>query len=366
MRIEFVRRDSEAKWLRFASPLLAVLLALVLSGVFFQSLGVDALRALYVFFIEPFEADWSREDLLIKATPLILIGAGLTVCFLSSTWNIGAEGQFVAGALAGSIMPLMFHNVEGVWVLPLMLILGAVGGALCAMVPAQLKVRFGASEILVSLMMVYIMQLLLDYMVRGPWRDPQSFGFPKSRDFNVSAELSPLPGFFDLHWGFPIAIFAAICVTFFLSRTMGGFDVRVSGAAPRAARFSGVSRSSIIIFAFAVSGGMAGLAGIVDVAGNAQKLQPVISPGYGFTAIIVAFLGRLNPVGAIFAGLLLALTYIGGEGAQLALGLPVQATQVVQGLLLFCVLALDTFILYRLRWVPKVPSARPENAEVTG
>ncbi|MEN0088669.1 MAG: ABC transporter permease [Pseudomonadota bacterium] len=357
MRIEFVRRDNPAAWLRFASPLLAVALALALAGLFFQLLGVDALRALYVFFIEPLETDWSREDILIKSTPLILIGAGLTVCFLSGTWNIGAEGQFVAGALAGSIMPLMFPMVEGIWVLPLMLILGAIGGALCGMVPAQLKVRFGASEILVSLMMVYIMQLLLDWVVRGPWRDPQSFGFPKSRDFHASAELSVLPGFFDLHWGFPIAIVVAIGVFFFLSRTIGGFDVRVSGAAPRAARFSGVSRARITVFVFAVSGGLAGLAGIVDVAGNAQKLQPVISPGYGFTAIIVAFLGRLNLVGAIFAGLLLALTYIGGENAQLDLGLPVQATQVVQGLLLFCVLALDTFILYRLRWISRQSAA---------
>ncbi|MEO0498365.1 MAG: ABC transporter permease [Pseudomonadota bacterium] len=253
MRVEFVRRDQPARWLRFASPVLAVLLALVLSGVFFQLLGVNSVRALYVFFIEPLQTDWSREDILIKATPLILIGAGLTVCFLSSTWNIGAEGQFVAGALAGSVMPLMFPDVGGIWVLPLMLMMGAAGGALCAMVPAQLKVRFGASEILVSLMMVYIMQLFLDWVVRGPWRDPQSFGFPKSRDFNPSAELAPMPGFFDLHWGFPIALIVATGVAFFLSRTIGGFDVRVSGAAPRAARFSGVSRSSITIFVFAAA-----------------------------------------------------------------------------------------------------------------
>jgi simple sugar transport system permease protein len=357
MQLELVKRDSPNRFLTVASPVLAVVFTLILSGIFFAIIGVDWQRALTVFFLEPLQADWSREDILIKATPLILIGAGLTVCFLSNTWNIGAEGQFIAGALAGSIIPLGFYGVEGFWVLPLMLLLGFAGGALCAMIPALLKVRFGASEILVSLMMVYIMQLLVDWMVRNPWRDPQSFGFPKSRDFVESAELPVIPGFFDLHWGIVIAIVASLFLAFFLKRMMRGFDVRVSGAAPRAARFSGVSRNGIVILVFAISGGLAGLAGIVDVAGGAQKLQPVISPGYGFTAIIVAFLGRLNPVGAIFAGLILALTYIGGEGAQLDLGLSAQTTQVVQGILLFSVLAFDTFILYRLRRKPGVSGA---------
>lgn len=350
MRLELVKRSAEARFLVFASPFIAIAITVLVGAIFFAAIGVDPGRGVYVFFIEPISAWWSIEQLLAKATPLILIGAGLSLCFLSNNWNIGAEGQFIAGALAGSILPVVFYQFEGPLVLPLMLVMGFAGGAFYGLVPAALKTRFGASEILTSLMLVYIAQLFLDWMVRGPWRDPASFGFPKTRTFNDAAVV-PTVGPFDIHAGLLIALVASIILFVFLKRTLKGFEVRISGTAPRAATFAGVSNRNMVLFVFAVSGGLAGLAGIIEVAGVAKKLQPVISPGYGFAAIIVAFLGRLNPLGVVFAALLLALTYLGGEAAQLELNVTDKVTRVIQGVVLFAILACDTFILHRVRLV---------------
>ena len=246
---------------------------------------------------------WSLHELAIKAAPLILIAVGLSVAYRSNNWNIGAEGQFIAGALMGSIPPILFPEWQSVLTLPLMLVLGLIGGALFGAIPALLKVRFNTNEILTSLMLVYVMQLFLDWMVRGPWRNPEGNNFPETRRFNPSAvlpEMCPASG--RANWGIVFAIIAAIAVWYMLTRTKRGFDIKVQGASPRAARFAGVDASRMVFFAFMVSGALAGLAGILEVSGAIGQLRPSISPGYGFTAIIVAFLGRLNPLGIIAAG----------------------------------------------------------------
>jgi ABC-type uncharacterized transport system permease subunit len=364
MRLDLARRPEPSRLMAVLSPLIAVGLTLVTGFVIFTAFGVDPFEALYVYFVEPLTAVWSLEDLFVKAIPIVLIAIGLALCYLSNSWNIGAEGQLIAGAVAGSFLPIVFPDWHGPAMLPLMLLFGVLGGMAYAAVPALLKIRFGANEILTSLMLVYVAQLVLDYLARGPWRNPEGHNFPDSRPFN---EGQVLPNLFGTNVPLSILfVLAAVLAVGFLMRfTLTGFQLRTIGQAPRAGAFAGFSRDRTILLTFLISGGLAGLAGISEVAGPIGSLRTTVSPGYGFTAIIVAFLGRLNPFGILIAGFVLALTFLGGEGAQIALGLPEQMTRVFQGLLLFYVLACDTFIAYRLRLVPgpvAKPGAKPVEA----
>ncbi len=350
VRLELVRRGQPSTAMVVLSPLIAVALTIVTTFVIFALYGVDPFRGLYIYFVAPLTEGWSREELVVKATPLILIAAGLAVCYLSNNWNIGAEGQFTMGAVAGSAVPILLPDFQNLATLPLVLLMGALGGALFAMIPALLKTRFGANEILTSLMLVYVSLLFLDWMVRGPWRDPMAFGFPNTPSFSDSARL-PFIGTGRLNASAVVARVIVLALAAVLARTLKGFEIRVLGESPRAGAFAGFSAKRMTIFAFAVSGALAGLAGIMEVASVIGKLQPVISPGYGFTAIIVAFLGRLNPIGILVAGFVIALSYLGGEAIQSGLGVSARMAQVLQGMLLFYVLACDTLILYRIRLV---------------
>jgi len=355
MRIELEKRPEKSQVMAWASPIIAVAATMVTGGLIFAILGKPPLRALWIFFLEPFSSLWSIEELVVKATPLILIGIGLSVAYRANVWNIGAEGQLTFGAICGSIVPILFNSWNTPLTLVAMLVLGVVGGMIWALIPALLKIRSGANEILVSLMLVYVSQLLLDWLVRGPWRDPHGFNFPKSVSFEDWQTL-PTLGDGRLNFGIVLAVAAAIGLAILMRKTLKGYEVRVLGEAPRAGRFAGFSPDRMVLFAFLLSGGLAGLAGVVELAGTVGQLQPNISPGYGFTAIIVAFLGRLDPIGVIVAALMLAVSYLGGEAAQVALGVSDKAARVFQGILLFWVLACDTLILYRLRFVPSAPA----------
>ncbi len=350
MRLELLRRPQPSRGMAVLSPLIAVALTVATTFVVFAFYGVDPVRGLYVYFVEPLTQGWSREELVVKATPLVLIAVGLAVAYLSNNWNIGAEGQFTIGAVTGSIIPIMLPDFQNVATLPLMLLLGAAGGALYAMIPALLKTRFGTNEILTSLMLVYASLLFLDWIVRGPWRDPMAYGFPNTVSFSDSA-LIPFIGTGRLNASALVALAIVLVLAVVLGRTLKGFEIRVLGESPRAGAFAGFSARRMTIFAFAVSGALAGLAGIMEVASVIGKLQPVISPGYGFTAIIVAFLGRLNPIGILVAGFVIALSYLGGEAIQSGLRVSARMAQVLQGMLLFFVLACDTLIFYRVRLV---------------
>ncbi len=352
MRLELVKRPQRSMLFSMLSPFIAFALTVIAGALMFVFLGVNPASALFTYFISPITEVWQIHELAIKAAPLILIAVGLSVCYRANIWNIGAEGQFVVGAIAGSIIPVLYPEMQGPFVLPMMLLMGMVGGALYAGIPAFLKARFGTNEILTSLMLVYVAQLFLDWMVRGPWRDPKGFNFPQTVQFNSSAvlpELMPMSG--RANWGFLFALIAALLVWFMMSRMLKGFEVRVLGSSPRAGRFAGFSMNRMVFFAFMLSGALAGLAGISEVSGAIGQLQPSISPGYGFTAIIVAFLGRLNPLGIVAAGLVLGLTYLGGEAAQSVLGISDKVARVFQGMLLFFVLGCDTLIHYRIRLV---------------
>jgi ABC-type uncharacterized transport system permease subunit len=352
MHIALERRAERSAAIAIASPLIAIALTLLTMAILFAILGKNPITALGVYFIEPLTDSYSLIEIAVKATPLVMIAVGLALCYIANVWNIGAEGQLLIGAVCGSWIAVKTQGTDaGYWVLPAMLVAGAIGGALYALIPAICKVRFGASEILTSLMLVYVAELVLDYLVRGPWRDPNGFNFPTTAEFDPVATVPTLIEGSRLHLGAIIALIVVMVATVLLGRTIMGFEIRVVGAAPRAARFAGFDSDRLVIVTFLISGALAGLAGIIEVAGPVGHLQPGISPGYGFTAIIVAFLGRLNPVGILVAGLFLALTFIGGEQAQIAMKVPLDLTKVFQGILLFYVLACDSLILYRIRLV---------------
>jgi simple sugar transport system permease protein len=351
MRIELERRPRQSSLFAIVSPLLALALTVFFGGIMFAMLGKDPVSALYSFFIEPLLEVWSLHELAVKAAPLILIGVGLSVCYRSNNWNIGAEGQFIVGAIVGSILPITFHEWSSPLLLPMMIVMGAIGGAAYGAIPALLKTRFNTNEILTSLMLVYIAQLFLDWLTRGIWKDPAGYNFPQSRSFVPEAVLPEILDSGRAHLGIVFALIAAVAVWFMMRYTLKGFQVVVLGQSERAGRFAGFSSRKMVWFSMMFSGALAGLAGISEVSGSIGHLQPTISPGYGFTAIIVAFLGRLNPLGIIASGFVLALTYLGGEGAQLSIGVSDKVTRVFQGLLLFFVLSCDTLILYKVRIV---------------
>jgi len=360
MQLVLEKRAEQSRTIALVSPLIAIGLTIVTMVILFAILGKNPLLALWVYFIDPLTDGYSLQEIAVKATPLVMIAIGLSLCYLANVWNIGAEGQFLIGAVAGSWLAVKTNGTDaGPWVFPVMLLLGAIGGALYALIPAICKVKFGASEILTSLMLVYVADLFFDYLVRGPWRDPNGFNFPTTAEFDPVATVPLLVDGGRLHLGSIFALIVVAGAAILLGRMIKGFEIRVVGAAPRAARFGGFNSNQLILLTFAISGALAGLAGIIEVAGPVGHLQPGFSPGYGFTAIIVAFLGRLNPVGILIAGLFLALTFIGGEQAQIAMKIPLDVTKVFQGILLFYVLACDSLILYRIRLIPasrQVPS----------
>ncbi|MCJ2136960.1 ABC transporter permease [Methylobacterium sp. J-026] len=354
MRLDLVPRPGRAPLAALLAPALAFLASVLLGGVAVALLGVSPAAAFAAYFIAPLSELWSLQEIAVKAAPLALIATGLAFCYRANLWNIGAEGQFVVGGLAGGCVALATQGSAGFtfWILPTMLVAGTLAGIAYAMIPAVLKVRLGVSEILTSLMLVYVAELLLDYMARGPLRDPAGYNFPQSVPFDAAARLPYLMEGETLHAGVLIAFASVVLATIVLGRTLFGFEVRVVGASPRAARFAGFSEARLTLAAFAVSGGAAGLAGIAEVAGQIGQLQPTISPGYGFTAIIVAFLGRLSPPGILVAALVIALTTIGGEGAQIDLRLPLDLTRAFQGVLLAFVLGADVLTRFTVRLVP--------------
>lgn len=331
---------------------------MIFGGIVFGLLGTNPVAAIATIFWEPLFGEFAfyyRPQLLVKGAPLVLIAIGLSLGFRAGIWNIGAEGQYIVGALSGAAIGLAFYPAEGWYIFPLMVAGGALGGWAWAMIPGLLKVRFGTNEILVSLMLVYVAEQLLASMSLGLLKNPEGFGFPGSRNLQQypSAHNAELIAGTGMHWGVATAMIAVILAYVLLNRHMLGYQIRLTGEAPRAARFAGVRPGRLILFCLGVSGALAGLAGLFEVSGPAGQVSIDFNVGYGFTAIIVAFLGRLHPVGILLAGLLMALTYIGGEIAQSSLGLPASAIQVFQGMLLFFLLALDVLTNYRIRLVQR-------------
>ncbi len=343
-----VRPQPSKAW-SYASPLLALVITVVIGVILFAALGKDPVRGLQVFFVEPLKSWYAVGELMVKATPLLLIALGLAVCFRSNVWNIGAEGQFVIGAICAGGVALLADKTTGPWIVPAVLLAGVLGGMLWAGITALLRDRFNANEILVSLMLVYVAVQVLNYLVYGPWKDPLGFNFPQTKTFE---KVAMVPRLFDgsrVSIGLVLALAGVAAVWVYLFRTYSGFAQQVGGLAPAAARYAGFSSRRALWIALLVSGAAAGLAGALEVAGPIGQLTPYVPAGYGFAAIIVAFVGRLNPLGIVFSAILMSMFYIGGELAQSRLGLPKSITGVFQGLLLFALLACDTLIAYRIK-----------------
>jgi simple sugar transport system permease protein len=347
-------RPEASKVWGVASPLLALVLTVAIGTLLFIALGKDPVRGLQVFFWEPIKSSYALGELMVKATPLLLVALGLAVCFRSNVWNIGAEGQFVLGAIAAGGVALLAGKETGRWIIVAILLAGVAGGMAWASITAFLRDRFNANEILVSLMLVYVAEQLLYWLVFGPWKDPAGYNFPQTKTFEAVTRIPRLMEGSRVSIGLLIALVGAGLLWVFLFRTRAGFAQQVGGLAPAAARYAGFSSRRALWTALLVSGGAAGLAGALEVAGPIGQLTPYVPAGYGFAAIIVAFVGRLHPVGMVLSAVLMSMFYIGGELAQSRLGLPKSLTGVFQGLLLFTLLACDTLIAYRVRFSRRV------------
>ncbi|WP_295374143.1 ABC transporter permease [uncultured Pseudacidovorax sp.] len=342
-------RPQLSRFWSYGSPILALLITVVIGVILFAALGKDPVRGLQVFFWEPIKSSYAIGELLVKATPLLVIALGLAVCFRSNVWNIGAEGQFVLGAIAAGGMALLADKNTGPWIVPAILVAGVLGGMLWAAIVAWLRDVCNANEILTSLMLVYVATLLLLWLVGGPWKDPMGYNFPQTKTFEAVTQIPRLMKGSRVTIGIVIALVGVAALWVFLFRTRLGFAQQVGGLAPAAARYAGFSARRAVWIALLTSGGAAGLAGALEVAGPIGQLTPYVPAGYGFAAIIVAFVGRLHPVGMVFSAILMSMFYIGGELAQSRLGLPKSLTAVFQGLLLFTLLACDTLVAYRVR-----------------
>lgn len=349
MRLKLEARARQSRALACLSPLAAAALTLACGAVLFAALGYDPAAALAAYFVKPLSTRYGLAELALKATPLALCATGLAIGFRGNVWNIGAEGQLTMGAIAGGGLALAFPDGAAWWLLPAMLAAGIAGGAAWAAIPAFLRTRFNANEILTTLMLTYVAQLVLSHLVHGPWRDPAGYNFPESSQFGENALLPVLLDGTRLNLAALLALAAVALGWVLTARSFLGFQIKVVGLALPAADYAGFSHARVVWLSLLLSGGLAGLAGIAEVAGPIGQLLPRISPGYGFAAIIVAFLGRLHPLGVLLASLLMALVYLGGESAQVTLGLPLAVTGVFQGMLLFFLLAGDLFVRYRVR-----------------
>ncbi len=367
LRVRLESRPTPSATMGMITPLLALVLTILLGVLLFVVLGIEPGKALGMFFVEPLKTAQGWSELAVKATPLMLIALGLSVCYRSNVWNIGAEGQYILGTVCASGVSLhATEQTSGLYVV-LVLIAGALGGMAWAGIVAFLKDRFHANEILVSLMLVYVAELYLGYLVYGPWKDPDGFNFPQTISFASGAGLPTMLSGFRIHWGAPIALVIVALAWLFIFHTFAGFRLQVVGMAPAAARYAGFSTRKSLWVALLISGGLAGLAGALEIAGPLDQLTPYVPVGYGFAAIIVAFVGRLHPIGVVFSALLMSLFYIGGELAQSRLGLPKAMSSVFQGILLFTLLACDTLVNHKLRLIKTAPrvgvSAALEAAE---
>ena len=347
--IKIEKRNDVPITLYFLTPFIAIFLTIIGGGIIFYFLGFNPIEALKFFFVTPISILYGFSELLLKATPLCLIAIGLSFCFKSNNWNIGAEGQLTFGAIVGGGVALLFYEQEGFYILPTIIIAGALGGMFFALIPAVLKTYFNTNEILVSLMLVYVSKLLLDYLVVGPWSNPEGFNFPETRQFSNSARMPLLFEGLRIHAGIFLALLAVMLSWFVLYKTYLGFQIKVSGLSLKTAKYAGFKGKTMILIVFMISGACAGLAGVGEITGPIGQLHRMISPDYGFTAIIVAFLGRLNPFGIIFASLIVALTYLGAETAQIFLQIPKYTGQVFQGMILFFLLASDYLLFFKIK-----------------
>ncbi len=351
MQFRLEKRAEISRSMLYFTPVAAVIITMILGAIIFSILGFNGAVAVREIFLTPLTNSLKWQDLAVKSAPLIIIAVGLSIGFRANVWNIGAEGQYIAGGLAATGVALITHQMSGWWLLPLMGVAGILGGMAWVAVPAFLRVKLNVNEILTTLMLTYVAVQLLNFLVFGPWKSPTSFGQPQTVLFN-NDQILPyiIPGTI-VQAGAPIAIFIAIFAWILMSKSIFGFQIRTVGTAPNAARYGGFSANQTIWFSLLIGGGLAGFAGMLEVAGPFNRMVPQFPTNYGFTAIIVAFLGRLHPIGVMVAGIVLAISFVGGEVAQTTIGLPNAAVGLFQALMLFLILAGDILVRYRIKRV---------------
>jgi general nucleoside transport system permease protein len=345
-----VRRESASMKMKVLAPGIAFAVAVLLNLALYVAIGRNPAAVLYALLVEPFLSWSSFSEVLLKATPLMLIAQGLAIGFRAKVFNIGAEGQFILGAIFASSLPVWFPQATGQWMWPTMLVLGAIGGACWASITAHWRVRFNANEILVSLMLSLIALQVLNYLLVGPWKDPDGFNFPQSVMFQFDALVPTLISGTRVNVSLLITLALSLAAWVFMQRSFEGFKLQVGGLAPRAASYAGYSESRAIWLALLIGGSAAGLAGAAEVAGPLGQLQRSISTGYGYAAIIVAYLGGLHPIGIVFSALVMAALYIGGDNAMVSANLPIAAVRVFLGSVLLSYLVSVAFVRYRLEW----------------
>lgn len=354
-------RVESSKLMAWFSPVLAICLTAIVSSIMFTILDISPIRAFEVFILMPMSDAYNFGELLVKATPLLLCATGLALCYRANIWNIGAEGQLLIGAVFASAVAVNADMDSGLGMLTLTIAAGCIGGMSWAAIPTLLNRVFHTNIILTTIMLNYIGLYVLLWAVHGPLADPQGFGFPESVIFEDGV-LLPLimdQGRATISTLFALAF--AIITGVVLYKTLPGFQLRVFGDDASAARYAGFNSNKIIWLVMCFAGALAGFAGAAEVAGPIGQLIPSVSPGYGYAAIIVAYLGRLNPFGIILASLFMGTLYMGSDLAQIELGLPTAITGLFQGSLLFFLLACDFLIYYRITLVSR--NTKKRNAE---
>ncbi|MFK7997544.1 MAG: ABC transporter permease [Granulosicoccus sp.] len=349
MQYRLVTRTIPSLRAQLLVPLSAIALTLFAGSILFTLLGKNPMAAFYAFFIEPLTTQYGIGEVLLKTGPLLLIAQGLAIGFRARVWNIGAEGQLLIGAIAAGALALHFDTTDSPWLLPAMVCAGTLAGAAWAGIAAWLRTAYNANEILVTFMLSSIALQLLYYLVSGPLRDPMGMSFPQSALFSYAAMFEPLIPNTRVNTSLLLAFLVSLIAWVFVQRSLPGYKLLVGGQAPDAARYAGFSEKRAVWIGLLIGGAAAGMAGVGEVAGPLGLLQRSISPGYGFAAIIVAFLGGLHPVGIVFAALFMALIYVGGDMALVSVGLPNSSTTIFQGMLLVFYLACSLFATHKLQ-----------------
>ena len=350
MHLRVRKREQALGWSAMGIFALAICLSLGLSGLILALYGKSAVQGMFVFFHSGFGSLWALEDAVNKAVPIFLCSLGVAVAFKLQIWNIGAEGQYALGAIGATWVALHFSHLPGGLLIPAMLAAATVCGGLWGCIPALLKVRMRANEIIVTLMLNYIGILFLEYLVYGVWKDEASFGFPMTPQFSESAIIGRI-GASNVHWGLLVCLGIGILMSLLLSKTRIGFELKASGENLSAARYAHIPYAKLVVLVLVVSGALAGWAGCVESSATLNRLQPSVMAGYGYTAIVVAWLARLNPLGIAFFSFLLAGMLVGVEGLQLDLQVPAAFGSIMEGLILLTVLSGQFFTHYRFEVV---------------
>lgn len=348
IRLKIMKRNEPLHLGSFLVTVVAIVLSLLFSALLLQLRGTPPLQGITVLFQGGFGSFYALQDSLIKSIPIFLCSLGVAVAFRLQIWNIGAEGQFALGAIGATWMALSFPNLPSWLLLPTMALAGMSAGALWGMIPALLRQFCRTNEIIVTLMLNYIGILVLEYLVYGIWKDPVGFGFPMTPLFSPQAIVGKI-GTSALNWGLIHCLILGIIVWFFLSFTRIGYELKACGDNVRAALYARFPYNRLVILVMLVSGGLAGWAGFLEVSANINRLQPSIMVGYGYTAIVVAWLASLNPLSIGIASFLLAGLRVGVENLQLDLQVPASFGGILEGMILLTVLAGNLFLNYQLR-----------------